>query len=315
MLKVLREVGEPHLAFDNLERGHLAALGESPFLAGDLRQPNDLTRLFAEHRIDTVMHFAAYIEVGESVKKPAEFYWNNVYGVLVLLEQMRLAGVSQIVFSSTAAVYGEPDYVPLDEAHPTRPGNPYGETKLAVERMLAAFGDAYGLRSVCLRYFNAAGADPAGVLGEDHDPETHLIPLVIQAALGRRPSIKIFGDDYPTPDGTGVRDYVHVLDLAKAHLLAVNHLRRGGASATYNLGTGHGHSVKEVISAVERVSGRPVPVEIAPRRAGDTAQLVAASDAIQRDWGWRPQFGQLDQIVEHAFRWFEAHPEGYRTPL
>lgn len=309
--KTLRNAGEPHLVFDNLERGHRAAISDSPFVLGDLRQPADLARVFAEFPIETVMHFAAFIEVGESVRDPARYYWNNLYGVLVLLEQMRQHGVGQIVFSSTAAVYGEPERVPIPEEHPTRPTNPYGETKLAVERLLHWFGIAYGLRSVSLRYFNAAGADPDGELGEDHRPETHLIPLAIASALGRRESLSLFGDDYDTPDGTCIRDYVHVMDLAEAHLLAAKWLREGGASVALNLGNGQGYSVREVIRTVEEVSGRPVPVTRAPRRPGDPARLVASSEAAQRLLGWNPRRPDLRTIVEDAYRWFAAHPHGY----
>jgi UDP-glucose 4-epimerase len=257
------------------------------------------------------MHFAAYISVGASVKQPGKYYENNFTGVVNLLEAMRAANVDKFIFSSTAAIFGEPEYVPIDEAHPKNPINPYGDSKYAVERALDFFEAAHGLRSVCLRYFNAAGADPDGVLGEDHAPEEHLIPLTLMAVQGRRPEIKIFGTDYDTPDGTCIRDYIHILDLASAHLLAVRHLRAGGASKRYNLGNGVGFSVREVIETVERVVGRPVPKAEAPRRPGDPARLIASSELITRELGWKPVYTDLETIVGHAWRWFEAHPQGY----
>lgn len=317
MLKRLREAGEPHLAFDNFEQGHRAALDGSPAFEGDLRDPASLARVFAEHpEIDVVMHFAAYISVGASVREPERYYRNNTAGVLNLLDAMRTAGVNKLVFSSTAAIFGEPEYVPIDEDHPKRPTSPYGRSKLHVEQMLDDLDVAHGFRSVCLRYFNAAGADPDGRLGEDHEPEEHLIPVAMQAALGRRPMLKVFGTDYPTPDGTCVRDYIHILDLAEAHLLAVRHLRDGGDSRRYNLGNGKGFSVREVLETVERVIGRPVPREDAPRRPGDPGTLIASSERIRADWGWTPGRPDLEEIVASAWRWFEAHPDGYgdRTP-
>ncbi len=312
MCKLLRQTGEQHLVFDNLERGHREALQGSPFVMGDLREPESLARVFAEHEIDLVMHFAAYIEVGESVKDPSSFYTNNFFGVQELLEAMRKAKVDKIVFSSTAAVYGEPKYVPLDEVHATQPTNPYGNTKLAVERMLHDYDVAYGIRSVCLRYFNAAGADPDGVLGEDHRPESHLIPRVLLAAMGKAPTINVFGTDYDTPDGTCVRDYIHVCDLADAHLLAIRHLRDGGQSDRFNLGNGQGFSVRQVIETSERVVGHAIPVAEGPRRAGDPARLIASSDKIRQALGWTPKRPDLEQIVLDAWNWRQSHPEGYR---
>lgn len=311
LCKRLREAEEPHLVFDNFEQGHQAAMQGSTAIAGDLRNPEDLERVFAEHPIDVVMHFAAYISVGESVREPGKYWRNNAFGALNLLEAMRGAGVSKFVFSSTAAIFGEPDRVPIDENHPKRPTSPYGQSKLVVERMLADYDAAHGLKSVCLRYFNAAGASPDGDLGEDHTPEEHLIPAAMLAALGRRPGLKLFGTDYDTPDGTCVRDYIHILDLAEAHLLAVRHLRDGGDSRQYNLGNGVGFSVREVIEMVEKVSGRTVPWEHAPRRPGDPATLVAASDRIRSDWGWAPKYPELETIVRHAWQWFDARPNGY----
>jgi UDP-glucose-4-epimerase GalE len=309
----LRAASEPHLVLDNLEKGHRQAVEGSPLVVGDIRDPNTVKRVLAEHMPDTVMHFAACIEVGESVRDPAKYYWNNLYGVLVLLEAMREASVERFVFSSTAAVFGEPHYVPIDENHPTCPTSPYGDTKLAVERMLRAFDVAYGIRSVALRYFNASGAQPGANIGEDHDPETHLIPRAILAALGRVPPLVVFGTDYDTPDGTCVRDYVHVSDLARAHLLALAHLRADGPSRAFNLGGGEGRSVREVIESVERVSGRKVPHSFGDRRPGDPARLVASSKLIQSELGWRPRFVDIDEIVSHAWVWHSAHPEGYRS--
>jgi len=312
VLKVLRQRGIDHLVFDNLERGHRSAVLDSRLVVGDLRNADDLAKVFKDNpQIKTVMHFAAYIEVGESVQDPAKFYWNNVTGVLMLLDAMRNAGVGQFVFSSTAAVYGEPQEVPIPETHPKSPTNPYGDTKLAVERMLAAFDRAYGLRSVCLRYFNAAGSDPDCVLGEDHRPETHLIPRILLAAAGKAPEITVFGTDYDTPDGTCLRDYVHVMDLADAHVRAIEALDAGSASDQFNLGSGNGFSVKEMIAAAEDVVGKPIPVQFGPRRAGDPARLIASSQKAREILGWSPQFTDMKDIVGHAWRWMQANPNGY----
>ncbi len=311
MCKVLRDRDLGHLVFDNFSSGHHEAVQGSQVIEGDLRSRSDLDRAFASHPIDLVMHFGAFISVGESVRDPAKYFDNNTCGVLTLLEAMRTHGVGKFVFSSTAAVFGEPQYVPIDEDHPKAPTSPYGESKLMVERILAAFDRAYGLQSVCLRYFNAAGADPSGVMGEDHTPEEHLIPVAIQAALGQRPALKVFGCDYATPDGTCVRDYVHILDLASAHLLAAEHLRQGGESRQYNLGNGQGFSVRQVIETVQAVSGKAVPHQEAARRPGDPARLIASSDKVRADWGWSPAYPALETIVEHAWRWHEGHPAGY----
>ena len=312
MLKLLRDSNEPHVVFDNLENGHRTALQGSPFVQGDLRNPGDLAKAFEAYPdIDIVMHFAAYISVGESVREPGKYYANNTSGVLNLLEEMRGRGISKFVFSSTAAVFGNPQYVPLDEDHPKGPLNPYGWSKLMVEQMLDDYDVAHGFKSVCLRYFNAAGSDPAAVLGEDHDPEEHLIPVALLAALGKRPTMKIFGTDYDTPDGTCVRDYVHVLDLAQAHLLAIGHLRKGGDSRKYNLGNGEGFSVKQVLETTEKVIGREVPKEYGPRRPGDSPRLVANSARIRKDWGWTPKYADLAEIIDHAWKWRLAHPEGF----
>jgi UDP-glucose 4-epimerase len=263
-----------------------------------------------EQGVGAVMHFAAWLSVGDSVKDPSGYYRNNVLGALAVLDAMVAEQVPHFVFSSTAAVFGNPVETPITESHPTQPINAYGETKLAIERALPHYERAYGLRAIALRYFNAAGADPDGELGEDHAPEQHLIPRAIDAALGRD-SFQVFGDDYDTPDGTCLRDYVHVTDLAAAHLLALEALRAGGRSARYNLGNGRPTSVREVVDAVKRVTGRDVPFTMGPRRDGDPAVLYASSDHIKQELGWRPAFEEIDIIVETAWRWRETHPHGY----
>ncbi len=311
MLKMLRESGEEHLVLDNFEQGHRAALQDSPAVEGDLRNAADLDRVFSEKKIDVVMHFAAYISVGESVRDPYKYWDNNTVGVLNLLESMRRHNIDKFVFSSTAAIFGEPQYVPIDEDHPKNPTSPYGDSKLATERILDSYDRGYGLKSVCLRYFNAASADPSGEIGEDHDPEEHLIPVAILAALGKRPPMKIFGTDYDTPDGTCVRDYIHILDLAEAHLLAVRHLRGGGESRRYNLGNGQGFSVKQIIETTEKVIERKVPHDTGPRRPGDPAKLIASSEKIRKDWGWQPKYTEVEEIIRHAWNWHRSHPDGY----
>jgi UDP-glucose 4-epimerase len=312
LVKLLRNTGEEHLVFDNFEQGHEEALKGSRFFKGDLRDESSLQQCFdLNPSIDLVMHFAAYISVGESEKLPYKYWRNNTAGVLNLLKSMEDHKVQHLVFSSTAAIFGEPQYVPVDEEHPKNPTSCYGDTKLAVERMLADFDRASGIKSVCLRYFNAAGADPSGDIGEDHHPEEHLIPLAISAVMGRRPKLKVFGSDWDTEDGTCVRDYVHVLDLAQAHLMAVKHLRGGGDSSHYNLGNGVGFSVKQVLDEVSAVAGKPVPWENAPRRPGDPAKLIASAAKIRGDWGWAPEFPELSTIVEHAWGWHKNHPFGY----
>lgn len=312
MAKLLRQTQTPHLVLDNLERGHRAAIRESPFVQADLRDPQALRQVFQDNpQIDLVMHFAAYIEVGESVQNPAAFWENNVTAVHNLLEAMRAHQVSQFVFSSTAAVYGEPEQVPIPEDHPKNPTSPYGDTKLAVEKMLANYDRAYNLRAVCLRYFNACGSDPEGQIGEDHRPETHLIPRVLLAAIGKAPQINVFGTDYDTPDGTCVRDYVHVTDLADAHLLAVQHLQEGKPSRQFNLGNGTGFSVKQVIEAAKEVTGRDFPVTYADRRPGDPARLVARADRAREELGWNPRYADVKSCVAHAWNWMQANPDGY----
>jgi UDP-glucose 4-epimerase len=309
--RLLRDQGVQHCIFDNLEEGHREAIQGSNLVIGDLRNLDDVQAAIQKTRPDLVMHFGAYISVGESVREPGKYFRNNTAGVLNLLQAMAEQSVSRFVFSSTAAVYGEPNYVPIDEEHPKHPTSPYGESKYAVERMLPSFERAYGLKSVCLRYFNAAGAHPSGEIGEAHRVEEHLVPLAILAALGKRASLKVFGTDYPTPDGTCVRDYVHVMDLASAHVLAVKHLLDGGSSEQFNLGSGNGFSVREVIQTVEKATGREVPHEDADRRPGDPARLIASSDKVRSMLGWCPQYDDLKVIVGDAWRWHSTHPNGY----
>ena len=301
--KALARAGYLPVVYDNLSRGRRAAVRWGPLVEGDIGDRQRLAAVFAEHKIATVMHFAAFAYVGESVADPALYYNNNLLGSLALLDAMRLSGVREIVFSSTCATYGIPQEVPIRETAPQAPVNPYGETKLAVERALSWYGAAYGIRSAVLRYFNAAGADRDGEIGEDHDPETHLVPLVVQAALGRRPAIDVFGTDYGTPDGTAIRDYIHVDDLAAAHLQALDRLRAGGSSIALNLGTGRGYSVRDVIAAAERACGRAVPTRDAPRRSGDPPVLVADPDLAERTLGWRATCSDLETIIGTAFGW------------
>jgi UDP-arabinose 4-epimerase len=301
--KLLAEAGHPPIVFDNLSSGHRWALRWGTFEEGDLADPASIAAVLRRHEVEAVIQFAALIQVGESVREPRKYFRGNLVNTLNLLDAMVDAGVRNIVFSSTAAVYGDPIQVPIPEDHPLAPVSPYGDTKLAVEQVLRRYETAYGLRSAILRYFNAAGADPSGEIGEAHPEESHLIPLAIDAALGRRPPLQIFGTDYPTPDGTAVRDYVHVVDLAQAHRLALDHLAAGKPSFVANVGTGQGHSVREVIAAVEQVSGRQVPHAFAPRRAGDAPVLVADPARIQGLLGWRPGRPALDQIVADAWAW------------
>ena len=309
---VLLESKEDLIILDNLEKGHSEALSGGLFYCGDLRDDYIIDKVFKENQIEAVIHFAAYSLVGDSVKKPLQYYDNNVGSTFKLLEKMKEYNVKNIVFSSTAAVYGEPDNIPIKEDAKTLPTNPYGETKLMVEKALKWFDNAYGIKFVSLRYFNAAGAHPSGKIGEDHDPETHLIPLILQTALGKNEKIQIFGEDYNTPDGTCIRDYIHVVDLANAHQLALEKLRNGGESAIYNLGNGTGFSVKEIINAVEDVTGKKIKREVSPRRAGDPAVLIAASEKITQELGWRPKFSSINEIVENAWRWHNNFPNGYK---
>lgn len=307
----LLEKGEEVVILDNLRQGRREAVLGGTLYEGDLLDAQLLDRVFASHDIDGVIHFAACSLVGESMRDPGKYYRNNVYGTLCLLEAMKRAGVSRIVFSSTAAVYGEPERVPIDEEDRTLPTSVYGETKLAMERMIRWFGDIHGIRFVSLRYFNAAGAHESGRIGEDHRPETHLIPLILQVALGKRDHIAVFGDDYPTEDGTCIRDYIHVSDLADAHILALERLRRGGGSAVYNLGTGKGYSVRQVIAAAREVTGHPIPARVEPRRAGDPAVLVASPARAKAELGWEPRRSDLHNLIATAWAWHRRHPDGY----
>lgn len=312
-VKALRGRGTEVIVYDNLSAGHRAAARfATALIEGEIHDTQRLRHTIRQFDVDAVMHFAALTAVGVSVTDPLGYYGNNVGGTMAVLNAMAAERVSMFVFSSTAAVFGNPVTTPIDESHPTDPINPYGETKLAVERALPYMERAYGIRSIALRYFNAAGADPGGDLGEDHDPELHLIPRALDAAAGRG-TFQIFGEDYDTPDGTCLRDYIHVTDLAEAHLLALDALRQGAATTYYNLGNGRPTSVREVVDAVARVVGKPVPVTTGPRREGDPAVLFASSDRIKRELGWQPRFEDVDTIVATAWGWRERHPSGYRT--
>jgi UDP-glucose-4-epimerase len=301
--KALAAAGFTPVVLDDFRSGHREAVRWGPCVEGDLLDRPLVERTLAAYEIAAVIHLAGSIEVGESVREPAHFYRNNFVGVLSLLEAMRAVGVATVVFSSTAAVYGEPERVPIPESHPTRPVNPYGQSKLMAEWALAAMERAHGLKWMALRYFNASGADPDGEIGEDHQPESHLIPRACLAALGHLPPVDIYGTDYPTPDGTAIRDYVHVTDLALAHVRALEALMAGGACRALNLGVGRGHSVAEVLQAVERVAGRKVPTRLAPRRAGDPPVLVADPAAALDTLGWRAAITDIDAIVSSAWRW------------
>ncbi len=304
--KTLASAGYHPVVYDNLSSGHRDSVKWGPLVEGDIRDGEALTTAMMNYQPDAVMHFAAASLVGESVSHP-ERYWDvNVAGMRVLLEAMRSRNCDKLVFSSTCAIYGTPDKVPILESAPVNPASPYGATKLSAEMMAESYDQAYGMRSVRLRYFNACGADPDGEIGEKHDPETHLIPLVLDAASGRRGPVSVFGRDYPTKDGTAIRDYVHVVDLARAHLMAVSHLLERKSSLAVNLGTGVGHSVADIISAVERVTGLKVPFLDAPRRAGDPSILVAAPDRAEEVFGWKPTHSDLDQVIEDAWRWHRA---------
>jgi UDP-glucose-4-epimerase GalE len=305
--KSLSRSGYEPVVFDNLSTGHRWAVNWGPLIEGDLSDTDLLRNVFAGFDISAVIHFAAHAYIGESMAAPRSYFHNNVTNTFKLLDVMLEVGVKQFVFSSSCAAYGIPETVPIRENQPKLPVNPYGESKLFIERALHWYGEAYGMSSVALRYFNAAGADPEGELGEDHRPEPHLIPLVIEAALGQRPHVEIYGKDYPTPDGTAIRDYVHVTDLAEAHVLALRHLLSGGASVELNLGTGRGHSVMEVVTAAERASGQRIVTRTAGRRLGDPPQLVADPSKAASLLGWKPHSPGLDSIVESAWRWRAVH--------
>jgi len=307
----LLDRGEDVVVVDNLYQGHRQAVLGGKLYEGDIRDKDFMDGVFRAHDIDAVIHFAANSLVGESMQNPAKYYDNNVYGTLCLLEKMNEYGVKRIVFSSTAATYGEPEQVPILESDRTLPTNAYGETKLTMEKMMKWFDVANGIKYVSLRYFNAAGAHAGGQIGEDHDPETHLVPVTLQVALGKREQLSIFGDDYPTADGTCIRDYLHVSDLADAHILAVEKLRNGGDSSVYNLGSGTGFSVKELLEVARKVTGHPIPAVVQARRAGDPAVLIASSDKIKAELGWNPKRDNLEAIIASAWNWHKNHPNGY----
>jgi UDP-glucose 4-epimerase len=311
-LRRLLDDGHEAVVYDNLWQGHPQAVPEGMLVEGDLNDEPKLSALLKDRRIDAVMHFAALALVGESVQKPDLYYRNNVVGSFHLLEAMRQTGVRKIVISSTTATYGTPEKMPIAETTPQQPINPYGFSKLVVERMLDDYTAAYGFSFAALRYFNAAGAAPDGTIGEDHTPESHLIPIVLQVALGQRESISIFGDDWPTPDGTCIRDYVHVEDLASAHLAALKRLEPGKAIKV-NLGTGRGYSVREVIDACRKSTGHPIPAVIAPRRPGDPPELVADARLARDLLGWTPKYATIESIVETAWNWHRQHPRGYAS--
>ncbi|KIY20904.1 UDP-glucose 4-epimerase GalE [Mesobacillus subterraneus] len=303
--------GEDVVVIDNLVTGHEQSVTGGTFYKGDIRDRSFLDQVFSKHEIEAVIHFAASSLVGESVFKPLDYYENNLIASHTLVSAMLAHQVKKIVFSSTAATYGEPKSVPILEKDETSPTSPYGETKLAMEKMFRWSDEAYGLKSISLRYFNAAGAHPDGEIGEDHTPESHLIPIILQVALGQREQISIFGDDYPTADGTCIRDYIHVMDLANAHWLALEHLRKKETSDVFNLGNGTGFSVKEVIETARKVTGHEIPEVVSPRRAGDPAVLIASSEKAQTALGWNPKYNNLETIIETAWNWHNNHPAGY----
>ena len=304
-VKAILKAGYEVVVIDDLSSGHQEFVLTPHFVRADIRDRQALTEVFQKFPITAVMHFAALTSVPESVADPARYYEVNLWGTFNLLEAMRAFGVKLFVFSSSAAVYGDPEKIPIPEDHPTRPKSPYGKTKLMAEEMLADYAKAYDFRYVSLRYFNAAGSDPEGEIGEWHEPERHLIPIVLEAALGKRPYVEIYGTDYETPDGTGIRDYIHVSDLASAHVLALQYLERGGKSDVFNLGIGRGYSVREVVEICRRVTGREIPVREAPRRPGDPAVLVADPSKAMRELGWRPRFTELAPIVGTAWAWLQ----------
>ena len=310
-LEALTAAGYDCIVADNLSRGHRQAVGEAPLYVGDIADGAFLDRIFTENRVEAVLHFAASSQVGESMANPILYYENNLCATVALIKGMLRHGVKKIVFSSSAAVYGEPETVPIREESPKAPTNTYGETKLAMERFMHWCDVAYGLKYISLRYFNAAGASPGGLIGEDHTPETHLIPLVLWAAQGKREKVSIYGEDYPTPDGTCIRDYIHTSDLAEAHKLALQRLLAGGESDIFNLGCEHGLSVREIIDTARRVTGVDFPVEVAPRRAGDPAVLVASNRKARELLGWVPRYSDAEQILSSAWKWHLSHPNGF----
>lgn len=314
-LRLFLENNEEVVVVDNLQSGHKGAVKGTKLYNIDIRDKEALDRVFKENKIEAVIHFAANSLVGESMEKPYEYYHNNVYGMMCLLDVMKVNNVDKIVFSSTAATYGEPRNIPILEDDETNPTNTYGETKLAMEKMMKWFDHGYDIRYVSLRYFNAAGAHESGNIGEAHSPETHLIPLILQVPLGKRDSISIFGDDYPTEDGTCIRDYIHVIDLSSAHYLALKYLRAGNKSNIFNLGNGNGYSVKEVIDTARKVTGHPIPSEIKSRRSGDPAVLIASSEKAKAVLGWKPEYDSLEKIIGDAWKWHSNNPEGFKGDI
>lgn len=313
MCKYLAKNGYQPIVLDNLVYGHREAVKWGPFFEGSMTDSKLVNHIFSKYKIEAVMHFAAFCYVGESVIDPVKYYRNNVAATIALLEKMVEKNISNFIFSSTCATYGEPVEIPISEQHPQNPINPYGKSKLMVEHILDDFYKAYGLQYVSLRYFNAAGADPDGELGEDHKPETHLIPLVLQTALGQRGSIDIFGDDYPTSDGTCIRDYIHINDLAQAHFLALERILNYLPGGQYNLGTGNGYSVKQLIDLASKITGKSIAANITERRPGDPAVLISSSNKAIKELGWNPQFSDLNTIIETAWNWYNKHPNGYKT--
>lgn len=309
--KLLHKKGYNPIVLDNLSYGHREAVNWGPFIEGSIEDKLLLDGVFNRHKITAVMHFAAFAYVGESIIDPGKYYSNNVAATISLFEMMRKHNVLNLIFSSTCATYGEPSEIPITEKHPQFPINPYGRSKIFIEQILNDYQNAYGLNYISLRYFNAAGADPDGELGEDHNPETHLIPLVLQTALGQREAINIFGNDYPTKDGTCIRDYIHVTDLAQAHLLAMEDLFNSGNGGIYNLGNGEGYSVKQVIETARKVTGKEIQSKIGSRRQGDPSRLIGSGDKARNILGWRPQHTELESIIETAWRWHKEHPTGY----
>ena len=313
MVKRLLEKGETPVVVDNLVTGHRAAVDpQAKFYEGDLADQDFMRNVFKENPdIDVVIHFGAYSLVPESMKKPLKYFDNNVAGLIKLLEVMKEVGVNKLVFSSSAATYGIPDKMPIKETDPQNPINPYGESKLMMEKIMHWADEAYGMKFVALRYFNVAGAWPDGSIGEDHNPETHLMPIILQVAQGKRDKLQIYGDDYNTPDGTNIRDYVHPIDLADAHILAADYLRNGNPSDVFNLGSSTGFSNLEMLKAAREVTGKEIPAEIAGRRGGDPDTLIAASDKARRVLGWNPQYDDVHKLIETAWKWHSSHPEGY----
>lgn len=308
----LIDKGEDVVIADNLQTGYIKAVHpKARFYKGDIRDKSFLDDLFKKEKIDAVIHFAANSLVGESMTEPLKYYDNNLYGTMVLLKSMVENGIDKIVFSSTAATYGEPENIPILESDRTEPTNTYGETKLSMEKMFKWVSKAHNLRYVSLRYFNACGAHVSGEIGEAHNPESHLIPIILQVPNGKRETVSIFGDDYPTKDGTCIRDYIHVTDLAQAHILAVEYLRKGNPSDRFNLGNGIGFSVKEVIDTARKVTGHPIPAVVSPRRAGDPAQLIASSEKAKSVLGWKPEHADLEEIIATAWKWHKNHPDGF----